>query len=280
MRSAAVTLLAAATAASAQTSISFFYPSEMPSNEDFENIALSIVEVPDADHTVVAFSCLSSTTSASSPSSTSSSFDDDDSDSYYYDDACVFVGGALTATVGPDSFAYTTVVSYNNYDLTVKMGCTSADEVGLCTYQSDGADAWSDYCSYSTDIDYYDDDAITSCVSAHASSTLPASTTALQPSEMTTISMTVTAGADKLSAGAAATGTAARATSTTSHTSKFTVTSVPGFGATTTIGGPSSSGSAATASATPAQQSDNAAGKLRAAGAVGVVGGVVAILAL
>lgn len=152
MRSAAVTLLAAATAASAQTSISFFYPSEMPSNEDFENIALSIVEVPDADHTVVAFSCLSSTTSASSPSSTSSSFDDDDSDSYYYDDACVFVGGALTATVGPDSFAYTTVVSYNNYDLTVKMGCTSADEVGLCTYQSDGADAWSDYCSYSTDI--------------------------------------------------------------------------------------------------------------------------------
>lgn len=153
MRSAAVTLLAAATAASAQTSISFFYPSEMPSNEDFENIALSIVEVPDADHTVVAFSCLSSTTSASWPSSTSSSFDDDDdSDSYYYDDACVFVGGALTATVGPDSFAYTTVVSYNSYDLTVKMGCTSADEVGLCTYQSEGADAWSDYCSYSTDI--------------------------------------------------------------------------------------------------------------------------------
>ncbi|KAK0654706.1 hypothetical protein DIS24_g5102 [Lasiodiplodia hormozganensis] len=132
--------------------------------------------------------------------------------------------------------------------------------------------------------DYDDDDAITSCISALASSTLPAFTTALQPSEMTTIAMPVTAGADKLSAGATATGTSARATSTTSHTSKFTVTSDPGFGATTTIGGPSSGSASATASgsgsAAPAQQTDNAAGKLRAAGAVGVVGGVVAMLAL
>ncbi|KAB2574932.1 hypothetical protein DBV05_g6489 [Lasiodiplodia theobromae] len=278
MRSAAVTLLAAATAASAQTSISFFYPSEMPTSEDFENIALSIVEVQDADHTVVAFSCVdSSTTSASSPESTSSSFDDDDSDSYYYGDSCVFVAGAMTATVGPDSFGYT----YDSYDYTVTMGCTSANEAGFCTYQSAGEGAWSDYCAYSTDIDYDDDDAITSCISALASSTLPAFTTALQPSEMTTIAMPVTAGADKLSAGATATGTSARATSTTSHTSKFTVTSDPGFGATTTIGGPSSGSASATASdATPAQQTDNAAGKLRAAGAVGVVGGVVAMLAL
>ncbi|KAL1624454.1 hypothetical protein UCDDS831_g08206 [Diplodia seriata] len=292
MRSAVVALVAAATAASAQTtSISFFYPAEEPSYDEYSDIALSVIEVQDADHTVVAFSCLggTTTTSADWPYSTSNDFDSD-SDSYYssydYYNDCVFAGGALTATVGPDSFAYTTVFGYDNYyggeyDYTLSMGCTSGEEAAFCTIQSAGAEAWSEYCSYTADLPYDDDEATSSCISNYASSTLPASTSALQASEITTIAMTVTAGADKLSAGASATGTGAKATSTSSHISKFTVTGSVAGGATTTIGGPSGSAGATSSGAAPAQQTDNAAaGKLRAAGAMGVVGGVVAALAL
>ncbi|OJD29926.1 mfs myo-inositol protein [Diplodia corticola] len=290
MRSATVALVAAATAVGAQTtSISFFYPAEQPSYDEYSDIALSIVEVQDADHTVVAFSCLDATTTTSAdwPYSTSSDSDSDsDSDSYsdpsYYNN-CVFVDGALTATVGPDSFAYTTVMSYNDdyygtYDYSMTMGCTSAADAAFCTIQSDGADAWSDYCSYSADIDYDDTAALTSCISTHASSTLPAYTSALQASELSAITMPVTAGAGKLSAGAAASATGSA--SSTSHTSKFTVSaSAVNGGATTTIGGPSASGSSSgSAAATVAQQTGNAAaaaGRRVVGGLGGVVGGVV-----
>lgn len=160
MRSTSFAILAAATAAAATaaaaqtTEISFFYPSaDELSYYDYYDIALSVIEVQDADHTVVEFGCASTTTSSSAaPTST-------DDDYYYYGDSCVFAGGALTATVGPDSFAYTTVVSdnygygsddsYSSYDFTMTMGCTSVDELAYCTYQSAGKDVWSDYCNYS-----------------------------------------------------------------------------------------------------------------------------------
>ncbi|EKG21560.1 hypothetical protein MPH_01068, partial [Macrophomina phaseolina MS6] len=153
MRSISFAALAAATAAAAQTTeISFFYPEENPSYDDYANIALSVIEVQDADHTVVEFACASSrTTSSRLPSSTS----DSDDDYYYsYDDTCVFAGSPLTATVGTDSFAYTTAIfedygDGSSYDWTMTMGCTSKEELAYCMFQSAGADAWSDYCSYS-----------------------------------------------------------------------------------------------------------------------------------
>ncbi|KAK7732798.1 hypothetical protein SLS57_000741 [Botryosphaeria dothidea] len=291
MRSTSFAILAAATAAAAQTTeISFFYPSaDELSYYDYYDIALSVIEVQDADHTVVEFGCASTTTSSAAPTST-------DDDYYYYGDSCVFAGGALTATVGPDSFAYTTVVSdnygygsddsYSSYDFTMTMGCTSVDELAYCTYQSAGKDVWSDYCNYS--LDYSSDADVSSCVSAHATSVLPASTSALQADEVGTITMTVTAGADKISAGAAASATGASSTRRTKFTVSQTATAVAG-GATTTIGGPlgasgsaSASGSAASGSASSTASAAAATGGAVRNGAavVGVVGGVVAALAL
>ncbi|KAF4313419.1 hypothetical protein GTA08_BOTSDO00984 [Botryosphaeria dothidea] len=300
MRSTSFAILAAATAAAAQTTeISFFYPSANElSYYDYYDIALSVIEVQDADHTVVEFGCASTTTTTSSSSSSSSSAapTSTDDDYYYYGDSCVFAGGALTATVGPDSFAYTTVVSdnygygsddsYSSYDFTMTMGCTSVDELAYCTYQSAGKDVWSDYCSYS--LDYSSDADVSSCVSAHATSVLPASTSALQADEVGTITMTVTAGADKISAGAAASATGASSTRRTKFTVSQTATAVAG-GATTTIGGPlgasgstSASGSAASGSASSTASAAAAMGGAVRNGAavVGVVGGIVAALAL
>ncbi|KAL1629194.1 hypothetical protein SLS56_005529 [Neofusicoccum ribis] len=275
MRSSTAVILAAASAASAQqTSIPIFYPGSSSDLQDLNNIAVSVVSVQDASHTVVAFSCVDGTTTSSSAAPTSTDSDDLDD----IEDGCVFAMGALTATVGPDSFNYVTAQSGSSdysFDFTMAVGCTSADNKGTCTYSAGGADAWADYCQATVvdpSVSDYDA-ALTSCYDASTASSVPASTTTLAADEMTTWAVPVTAGADKLSAGASA---------TTSKSASATGKTASGSGSSASATGSSSSASrtgSSTASGAAATESSSAAAARRGGAAfAGVVGGLVAML--